>query len=489
MASAPENGTSKAQSSPDPHRGVPAFLHKMHESLLGRYATGLAIAAFILVAKDVFAKHQVWYERIELETYKQIQRNLVGPTGKSSPIALIDISNIPRITGQEVSVPEDGDTKDATSRASLLQLIHSLVALRPRAIAIDLDFSGSNSGNPVTERDDQFFRDCRSIWQKAQIPIFLGVYRRASQSSDDWLGDAKNRDLAVGLGIGTSKYQEGAHKLQHPIDEILRMFCWTQVGDQTQLKSLAFACARAGRHESSESEDWSSKFIEAESKYNPAGSFKTLGFLVDFRGIDPFVDSAVPYDSIKSVAEKDINAFRDKIVILGSVRRIADEHQELEKTSDLFRVPGHSSIYSGVALHASAVDTLIDAPLMQWTELGGIAADLALALVAMSLIEWLSVILRRSQNVFAQRKSLSWIATFLVSTLTCIVALPLVRYVRLAWDDAFFVAAGLIIHNAVENAISSRLGHRSGHTPPEEPKKQRASNEDDQVEPISRSTS
>jgi len=442
----------------DPMRGV----GYLHGSIWGRYLLCLLLATILVVGKRIFLEPLGGYESNRLWTFDLVQKALALHTAERSPVAVVNISDIAKEPSINVAPAESPDEAGATSRDALLSLFEKLAPAKPKAIAVDIDFSADSKGNPITLDDELFFKKCLSFERKNNIPIFLGVDRHASDEPAKWLGQGFE-NLAGGLAIGNDRYQGRSEEMETKVDRILRMFCWTQIdGVQTSLRSLAFAAGKAARPQPAELGPALSWAVEAESNFDPDPALKTRGFLVDYHLIDMLDQSAVPSKSIESPVEATDGRFGGRVIVLGAVRTVADDERILKRTDDLFRVPGHPKLYSGVLLHGCAIDTLVRAPLRQWTPSGRIAADFVLTLFANSLIElltWLSFRKRKHKRYFFR---IYWSVTAFSVLLLGLIVVPFVGVIRLVWDDAFIVALALVLHTAIDHWLVREL-HKQEH--------------------------
>lgn len=147
---------------------------------------GLAATALLFVLKVSFERSLIGH-RFEVQTYDFLQGLLSSSGTGKLPILVVDISNVP------------GGKDGPTPRDVLKNIIEAIVDQRPRAIAVDVDFSPNERGW-IKDDDPEFFDFCITMRQKRKIPIFLGIYRTRAESPDTWLGLNKYRDLAaVGL--------------------------------------------------------------------------------------------------------------------------------------------------------------------------------------------------------------------------------------------------------------------------------------------------
>ncbi len=459
----------KAATKPDaPRKGAMDLVSSLHGSIWGRYLLCLLLAGVLVTGKKYLLEPLSVYETNRLWTYDLIQKVLALGSSVDTPVAVVNIADIDKEPSNNLSPSDDPAEQKAVSRQALLNIFERLAPAKPKAIAVDVDISAGLKGNPTSVQDPEFLQHCREFESKHGIPIFLGVDRHAADTEDKWLGVGYS-GMAVGLGIGNDLYQGKSAEMETRLDSVLRMFCWTQVdGVPTRLRSLAYGAGKVARPEAAELGPLLSWAIEAESNFNPARSLKTRGFLVDYRLIDTLDRSRISSKSLKQPVEADDKRFHGKVVLLGAVRTETDDGRPLKRTDDLFRIPGHSSLYSGVLLHGCAVDTLVRAPLRQWTPAGRIAADFGLTLLANSLIELLIWAFSREKHPHKHVFKIFWSVTALTILVLGLVVIPFVGTIRLVWDDAIIVAAALILHTGIDHWLV-RAVHRREHHNHEKP--------------------
>lgn len=429
-------------------KSLSSLLHRMHSSFVGRLTLGLAIGAFLLVFKLLTIEHTVPYGNFRLWMYGLVQGRFLH-AGERPVVQVVDISNIPTDSGSGVA--EGGP---AVSRQALLEHLRRIAGRHPRAIGIDVDFSPDEHGNPITLGDEKFFADCESLSRDTSVPIFLGVSRHAADSPDAWLGNSRFQNLAAGLGVGNAEYQAEAAEMKNHVPSVLRMLSWTKLGEKN-LKSLAYAVAERDLDEGMELPSWLHTIAEVKTELKPEEPLVTEGFLVNYRSLD-----RVQVEAVDLAASGDV-PIENRFVLLGDVKVKGEGGKP---GNDMFAVPGRSGLYSGVLLHACAVDTLVSSPLIQWTPRGRIILDFALTLVGLFLVEGLKWLLYTRRGHKHARPIVDWAVTAAIAAAVVLVAIPFADYFRLMWDDAVFVALGLYVHTFLHERLS-KVGHHAEPAP------------------------
>jgi CHASE2 domain-containing sensor protein len=430
----------------------------LHKQAWGRIVIGMTLAILLLVLKITLAEPRGWYGHSRLATYNLIQRALSLGKLPKSLVTVVDISRISKQMGSAALEYPKNPPKAllVTSRGALQRTVDELLKAKPLGIAIDVDFSREYSGNPVAFEDSDFFAHMKENSDDSHR-IFLGVYRQATKSPQEWFGDSTLAEMGVGLGIGNDRYQGVAAEMKEPVAPTLRMLAWTHVkGQSTHVKSLSASLAEAVRPRLSEVPSWLSWAIEDRSEITPDPKLETEGFLVDYSTIDDELSNAIPFDQV-SAKEGRVDGH---VVILGIARHV--DHPA-GKEGDLFRVPAHQGWYSGTLVHGCAVNTLLAAPLHQWTPVGKIFADLLLALLAVVSIELIVWACYTRKGKEHHGFHIPWLIAGIVSTLMILVAVPFVGLLRLVWDDAFFVALGLLAHTALDHFLTVKVDKAHHH--------------------------
>src|SRR5215471_2326317 len=189
---------------------------------------GLLVTAILLAAKSLAEQSPIGHQA-EMLAFEFLQARL-SPFKKEErlPILVVDMSEVPGGRGQ--ITPRD------TLRSLVDAMAHS--NQKPKAIAIDLDFSPDASGWR-DEADPEFFDFCL----KVGVPIFLGVYRTRAEGASAWLGLPEYSPLAAGLVV-----QE---------DDTSRVPQWIQAkGSPDRLPTLGRALAGAYRTRLPEPPGW-----------------------------------------------------------------------------------------------------------------------------------------------------------------------------------------------------------------------------------------
>jgi hypothetical protein len=187
--------------------------------LLGTLVTILMIAATKYVESTRTGKDA------EKLIFANLQR-LLPPFSEDLPIVVVDMSKIP------------GGKDQVTSREALKQTLTAIVAQRPSAVGIDVDFSPDVDGWQAPD-DPSFFKYCLQLREESKVPIYLGIGRTMASTSDTWLGHNDYQTLAAALRAE---------------DDTMRLPKWIQAkgsNDRLPLMSAALAASYLSSHENS----------------------------------------------------------------------------------------------------------------------------------------------------------------------------------------------------------------------------------------------
>jgi hypothetical protein len=163
-------------------------------------------------------------------------------------------------------------------------------------------------------------------------------------------------------------------------------------------------------------------------------------FLVDYSPLELLAKSPPDVLNLDELAKVNL---KDKIVVLGRTKN----------TTDTFTVPGKpEQPYAGVFLHACAVYTLENRPLFRLSNLGRIFIDFLFSLVIFGPA--LMIRLNRhkqGKEVVVGHRFLARLINF-EALILFVLAVWLVPYTHLMWDDFILVVIVLVAHAPIEHA-------------------------------------
>jgi len=165
-------------------------------------------------------------------------------------------------------------------------------------------------------------------------------------------------------------------------------------------------------------------------------------FLVDYSPLESLIQSSKEvYDPDADVP---INVgVGGKIVLLGRTKN----------TADMFTVPGNPEhAYPGVFLHACAAYTLLEKiPLYRLTERGRVLFDILFSLAIFGPLLWSRLRRHKQGKEVVIGHRMPGFLSCLVAVILTFLAVWLVRWTHLMWDDFLLVAVALLAHTPIEH--------------------------------------
>jgi CHASE2 domain-containing sensor protein len=394
--------------------------------LLGAFVTALIMAGTKYVDSTPTGKD------IERLIFASLQR-LFPSFSSDLPIIVVDMSKTPRGKDQ------------VTSREALKQTLTAIVAQKPAAVGIDLDFSPTTNDWQSPD-DSKFFKYCLQLREESKVPIYLGVGRGMGSPAREWLGLEQYKTMAAALRAE---------------EDTMRLPQWIQSKDTNDRLPLMSAALASN--------------IERAHKDLATGISHTVPVFtsgedhVEVRGENdvPFGSSLVNYSRLpqiqretsfmldpKAIAESG-KIFRDKVVLIGDVTD-SDSH-------DHFYVPGHTEPIPGVFLIASATYTLAIEPLYEPNPTTCRVVDLLISILIFGGIEFLRFrYVNKVEGTRFEKKK----GQFIVILIAFIWAfgLFLVIGLNIFWFDFPFVTLAIVLHPKVEELFHDLWKNLRGKT-------------------------
>ncbi len=382
-----------------------------------------AITALLVVVKLQIEKTD-FGKQIESMTYDLLQHHLSPPASvKDLPVIVLDISGIemrPTLGSQPALV---------TDRAPLQSIVQYLVSMPngPKAIGLDVDFSPDAHG--YAHPDDQKLFD---FFLSQKIPITVGVNSSLALGPLRWLNDPKYIDLASCVVV--PKPDGGQSTRYMPEETVVNYPTPISHGIDEYCSSMAFALEYGKVKDAASGLGW----LVDTSRVKSDRQVTNSEFLVDYSPLDLLANSPPNALNPGELAKADLNG---KIVLLGRTK----------DTTDTFTIPGKpEQPYAGVFLHACAIYTLENRPLYRLTEFGRIFIDFVISLVIFGpLLLYRLSRHRQDKETVVGHHFLGRLIS-LEAFLLFIVAVWLVRYTHLMWDDFILVLIVLVAHGPIE---------------------------------------
>ena len=363
--------------------------------------------------------------------FAHLQR-LLPPFGEDLPIVVVDMNKIP------------GGKNQVTSREALKQTLTAIVAQRPSAVGIDVDFSPNLDGWQAPD-DPSFFKYCLQLREESKVPIYLGVGRTMASDSDTWLGLREYHTLAAALRAE---------------DDTMRLPKWIQAkgsNDRLPLMSAALASSYLSKNESAATNI--SRTIEvftADKETEVRGENDVpFGFsLVNYSRL-PQIQREASFTLTPAAIAESGRVFTDKMVLIGDV---TDSYEK-------FNVPGRDSTVPGVFLIACAAYTLAVEPLYELNTPTRLALDLLISVFTIAGLQFLHF---RYVNKIAGPRFYKAQGRFLlfVTVLIWLVGLILVVWLNIMWFDFPLVTLAWLVHPRVEHFLIESLEKLRGKSTP-----------------------
>lgn len=413
---------------PSPQQGSPSFAAVQHERIIriGRdFLVGIFLSLILIGCKWALERSQ-FCKQIEQMTYNVLQLNLLCTSGIEEPkVIVVDINDLPFDTQERGKVAEM-----VTPREPLKEIVKAVAEQHPKAIGIDIDFSPDEFGY-ISKDDPNFFDFCLNIREKENIPIFLGIYGSLVLGPEKWLGRPQFKDMAAYIAIPNSEETQPTTKMIERIQPN---------NISKPCPSMAFALANTYREPAPSWIGWAVKRADEKT----TKEFSASEFLIDYGLIEELIRGRLRAVNATDISNHE-NALKGKLVLIGRATP--------GKTIDQFVIPGRGQPIQGIYIHASAVYTLLQAPLYKLTAYGRFIADLLASFIlfgSIALIR-LAYMLKMQSDVEAHR--LQAILTGLVVIIVFLLGDLLVQSIRLIWTDFLLVIGALFLHSPSDRFI------------------------------------
>lgn len=404
---------------------------------------GLLFTLFLIVIKIGLEQFYL-VELIEQSMYIYLQHHLRAELVPDPPITVVDIGDI-----QTPPLQRCHKADSVLPRDKLLNIIETIRENEPAAIGVDIDFGPDDCGYSDAN-DPKFFQSVLDL--SSSQPIFLGNARTAGEESKYWLGTEEYKSLAANTLIPKDTRE---------------MNVWFRTeGVSTENRSMSCALAEAYRKSQNKEcivdvqrylRPLVRKFwLEKETctwlwkKKNNCEPFVARHFLVNYASVDALRDQK---HQIAARDKKDLaghsELFCNKIVLIGEGAHA--------RTPDDFTILGLADPLPGVYIHASALTTLIWAPLYRLTPLGRLFMDLFFSGVVLLLMACSRFYLLHGRRNEVTADRLHLIFTLAVVLIVFVVGVKLINWTHLMWDDFLLVIVVLLLHPSAERAFESTV--------------------------------
>lgn len=386
--------------------------------MLKRILTGLMVTVLLTSAIKYVESTQPGKDA-EKWLFAQLQR-LLPPFSEDLPVLVVDLSRIP------------GGKDQVTSRETLKQTLTAIVAQRPVAVGVDLDFSPGFDGWQLDD-DPRFFDFCLTLSRESGVPIYLGVYRTIGENSETWLGSSKYKELAAALRAE---------------DDTMRLPKWIQTrNSEERLPLMSAALADSYRRSHSD-------FATALAGTVEVVTEKDEGIEVRGENAILFGKSLINFSRLAQIRHgksymlkpeaitESGKVFAGKMILIGDV----------DAASDHFKVSGYEQLIPGVFLIACAAYTLAVEPLYELNTPVRLILDFFLSGIVIAGSEFLRtryVNKRPGSRFFKAQSRFIWAVILFV----IIIGLLLTVWVNIMWFDFPLIMFALFLHPRVEHQL------------------------------------
>ncbi|HKU73915.1 MAG TPA: tetratricopeptide repeat protein [Pyrinomonadaceae bacterium] len=395
-----------------------------------RYVAIGVLATAVLVGLKLIVEHTSWGKENQLWVFGKLQGSL-SSIDLDNPVVVLDISTLP-----------GGKRGEPTPRKQLQEIIGALADLepRPRAIAVDVNFSPRGVSYSAPADDEQFFDFCLHITRARKVPMFLAVAETKSAPPEAWLGNEKYKDLAV---VAAADKNDTSH-----------IPLWVKSSRSGEkLKSLNYALALEYRKHLPRANPWiewavdthaddEDDSIQHEKPIDDETKLTYQDTLVNYSKLDQIRLAAEAAGAdVTAAAIKQSTRYSDKLIILGDLSQ-----------ADHVPVPGRQIDEPGSLVLASATYTLIKEPLFEfkwWVRLGLDFLIAGLIILAMANIR------RRSPDRSWTGKQALFV--YVAVIVVVIAGWKLVTWAGVLWLDFLLVALALLFHPKTEHLVDHVL--------------------------------
>jgi hypothetical protein len=375
-----------------------------------------SIAAFLL-ACHLYLDRRPLGEHIEAFEYAVLQSALLSDAGASRawrnddpqlPV-VIDISPI-RL---DKSLPTD--------RQKLAELVDTLEAMHAAAIGLDIDFSPDDSGQFITPADPQLFARWKSYGN-----VRIGVFRRAGDIPERWLGHPDFKTIAAGMLLPPGN---SSLAMQFSSPDLARYSPGVPIKHEDYLLQMPAALSEVlhpgSRAQLVDNPDVTHLELDARIRLGQ--------FPVDYSFLQYI--QRIPYRAKADLDLWHAEIFR-RAVIIGDMKDPDD--------SRCTQVRGEA--VPGSLIHASALATLNHGILRFIDARKSLSFDLGLCLAALFVLTLIRLFEPIAFSKRVDHHAIEVLAFGSAALIVIVIGVLSIGLTRVFWPDSLWIAAALFIH-------------------------------------------
>ena len=287
--------------------------------------------------------HQAEQMMMDLQQFR-----LAQAFRQDSPVAVVDISEM-ALTPRDPPL----DATPVTDRHALQAIVAAVGAQSPVAIGIDV-LLDPPAGHVVTDAERRLLETCLAMNLRG-VPTFVAIFDGVVRGPAEWLGERRFGDLAAYALVPRPSEFQSTTSMVRTID--------ITVGEQAyHVNSMAHALALRVNTKALEGRAWTNwvairfPWLVARERAVTGDHFTTAEFLIDYGMVGMLERTAIRASTPAEISAAG-QQLEDKVVLVG--------RGQIDRTTDVFTVPGRSSPVAGVYVHAAATHTLVSAPLFR----------------------------------------------------------------------------------------------------------------------------
>jgi class 3 adenylate cyclase len=380
------------------------------------------IGVLVAAGSGVWLESSSTLKPTETELLSAIQVQAVSPPKLN--VRVIDIGSGYNVKGS-----------DQTNLVALQDLLQIVLKSKPKAVAIDIDFSRADAdGHLLDEKESVLAPALQS--SNAGTPVFLAVDDGLSRSPEEWLGDARYLPLAA--------HPEG------PKDEVggRRTMIGPLLTKGTKIPSLAdgLASALLGSRPLP-APNWVTTPIDSPFRFDLNGEAAMTGnrYLLNSSALSQLKASRIDLSDGRRPTDQECSQMVGEAIVIGSSA----------VQSDVWPVLGEpDKSEGGLYLHAVSAVTLAQTPLVllrPWTRF------VVNLLVGAAFLATVLDVRRRNLTAVdsVAEGRIVVLVLFGFATIELLICSWLVRTFGIVWNSFLFLPFLLLLHPRIRGAIET----------------------------------